>query len=137
MRLDVFAKQDYEKCYVVFSDNTTIWWLRFLKPGFRHCYLLLKMKNSGMWIELNPFSNQTAVFVYEYPIDFDFADYIKRSRKVILCPIEIRQAPLKCSPLSFFTCVEFVKRAIGIHDRFIHTPWQLYQKILKIVGKKS
>ena len=83
MRLDVFAKQDYEKCYVVFSDNTTIWWLRFLKPGFRHCYLLLKMKNSGMWIELNPFSNQTAVFVYDYPIDFDFADY---HAKIVIFP---------------------------------------------------
>lgn len=137
MRLDIFAPQSYDCCYVVFSDNTTLWWLRLLKPGFRHCYVLLKLKESGQWIELNPFSNQTAVFVYEYPKEFDFADYIRRSRKVIICPVDIKQAPLKCAPLSFFTCVEFVKRIIGMHDCFIHTPWQLYKKILKIVGKKS
>ena len=137
MRLDIFSPKTYDVCYVVFSDNTSLWWLKLLKPGFRHCYIILKIKNSGLWVELNPYSNQTAVFIYEYPKGFDFLDYIKRSRKVILCPIEIAQAPLKCSPLSFFTCVEFVKRVIGLHDCFIHTPWQLYKKILKIVGKSS
>ncbi len=137
MRLDVFAPKACEQCYVVFADNTTLWWLRLLKPGFRHCYVLLKLRGCGLWVELNPLSNQTAVFVYDYPENFDFADYIRRSRNVILCPIEIAQAPLKCAPLSFFTCVEFVKRVIGLHDCFIHTPWQLYKKILKIVGKSS
>lgn len=26
--------------YVVFQDETSLWWLRLLKPGFRHCYVL-------------------------------------------------------------------------------------------------
>ena len=65
MRLDIFSPKTYDVCYVVFSDNTSLWWLKLLKPGFRHCYIILKIKNSGLWVELNPYSNQTADFIYE------------------------------------------------------------------------
>lgn len=29
----------YPDALVVFSDNTDLWWLRWLKPGFRHCFI--------------------------------------------------------------------------------------------------
>lgn len=132
MRLDVFAGSHYSRCYVVFADNTSLWWLRLLKPGFRHCYVILKIYNTGRWLELNPLSNQFIASVYEYPPDFDFPHYLCRHQNVTVCRVRIVDAPLKCAPLSFFTCVEFVKRVIGLHDCFIHTPWQLYKKISKL-----
>lgn len=42
MRLDIFAAGVYSECYVVFADNTSLWWLKLLKPGFRHCYVILR-----------------------------------------------------------------------------------------------
>ncbi len=132
MRFDVFPSGVFAESYVVFADNTSLWWLRLLKPGFRHCYVLLRFFNSGRWLELNPLSNQFVASFYDYPRDFDFADYLRHHKGMTVCRVEIAEAPLKCAPLSFFTCVEFVKRAIGIHDCFVHTPWQLYKKILKL-----
>ena len=132
MRLDIFAAGVYSECYVVFADNTSLWWLKLLKPGFRHCYVILRLYKTGRWLELNPLSNQFLAAIYDYPPDFDFPGYIRTRRNVRLCRVEIAAAPPKCAPLSFFTCVEFVKRVIGLHDCFIHTPWQLYQKISKL-----
>ena len=132
MRLDIFAAGVYSECYVVFADNTSLWWLKLLKPGFRHGYVILRLYKTGRWLELNPLSNQFLAAIYDYPPDFDFPGYIRTRRNVRLCRVEIAAAPLKCAPLSFFTCVEFVKRVIGLHDCFIHTPWQLYQKISKL-----
>lgn len=94
------------------------------------CYL--RLYKTGRWLELNPLSNQFLAAIYDYPPDFDFPGYIRTRRNVRLCRVEIAAAPPKCAPLSFFTCVEFVKRVIGLHDCFIHTPWQLYQKISKL-----
>jgi len=31
----------------------------------------------------------------------------------------------------FFSCVEFIKRVLGIHSCFILTPWQLYKYLNK------
>jgi len=132
MKLDIFAAGVYSECYVIFTDNTDLWWLRWLKPGFRHCYVLLRLHNSGRWLELNPMSNQFFAAIYDYPRDFDYLAYLSHRRGITVCPAELVEAPYKCAPLSFFTCVEFVKRVIGLHDCFIHTPWQLYKKILKL-----
>ena len=116
MRFDVFPSGVFAESYVVFADNTSLWWLRLLKPGFRHCYVLLRFFNSGRWLELNPLSNQFVASFYDYPRDFDFADYLRHHKGMTVCRVEIAEAPLKCAPLSFFTCVEFVKRAFGMHD---------------------
>lgn len=132
MRLDLLTGNPYSQCYVVFADNTDLWWLRLLKPGFRHCYVILKICNTGRWVELNPLSNQFIASVYEYSPEFDFPQYLRNRLHLTVCPVKIAEAPLKCAPLSFFTCVEFVKRVIGVHDCFIHTPWQLFQKISKL-----
>jgi hypothetical protein len=39
----------------------------------------------------------------------------------------VRAAPLRVAPLRPLTCVEAVKRILGIHARSINTPWQLYR----------
>ena len=34
------------------------------------------------------------------------------------------------APLMVFTCVEAVKRVLGLHRRLVFTPWQLYRHLL-------
>ena len=38
--------------YVVFEDTDSIWWLKFLKKGFRHCYVLLTSRENNLMILL-------------------------------------------------------------------------------------
>ena len=33
--------QGFSEVYVAFEDTNCLWWLKFLKPGFRHCYVIL------------------------------------------------------------------------------------------------
>lgn len=126
----------FEEAYVVFVDNVSLWWLRFLKKGFRHCYVVLKLNRGTHWIELNPYSNQLILKEFYISEKSDELFILNEDKNIKICKVKIENAPLKCAPLGFFTCVEFIKRIIGIHNVMIITPYQLYKK-LKVVGKKS
>jgi hypothetical protein len=116
-----------QKAWVVFSGMTEISWLKLLKPGFRHCYVLI---NDGeRWVSIDPLSHMTEVSVHHHvPAEFDLPGWLRsRGNKVV-------QASLKrdlksAAPVMFFTCVEAVKRILGIHKRGIVTPWQLYRHL--------
>ena len=115
--------------YVVFEDTDSIWWLKFLKKGFRHCYVLLTSRENNLMILLNPRSNQTDIQLF-HNCDIDNAIRLFTSCKEhTILRVHMTQSPLKCAPIMFFTCVEFVKRILGIHDFAIITPYQLYKKI--------
>ena len=130
MRLSVEDRQSFGQAYVVFADETSLWWLRLLKPGFRHCYLLYLLEDNRTFLELNPLSNQFFVF-FRQTLDPQLYLQSLRCRGCRVCKVEIACAPLKCAPVNIFTCVEFVKRALGIHSFFTITPFQLYNKINK------
>ncbi|MDD4556771.1 MAG: hypothetical protein PHE89_05560 [Alphaproteobacteria bacterium] len=128
--------QEISEYYVVFIDETSLWWLRFLKKGFRHCYLLFQIDEGMTWVEANPMSNRFFFCTYSF---CEKVDYIAELKKQMNCEIilqKVENVGLKIAPLSFFSCVEFVKRSLGIHSFWTITPYQLYKK-LKIVGKKS
>ena len=128
--------RQFEKAYVVFTDNTDLWWLRLLKPGFRHCYLLLSGRGGRCWLELNPFSNQIEVSLCEFNDSQPEEILLGSYENCRIIPVSIKNAPRKCAPLGFFTCVEFVKRVVGIHNIRVITPYQLYKKLI-VVGKNS
>ena len=122
----------YAKGYVVFEDNTTLWWLKFLKKGFRHCYIIICLsKSKDIWLELNPMSNQVYIFEHESMLRLDYLNHIKKHKKSKILEVDFKQAPLKCAQLGIFTCVEFVKRIMGIHRVSIITPYQLYKFLIK------
>lgn len=113
--------------WVVFTSQVEIPWLRFLKPGFRHCYALI---NDGeRWISYDPLAHYTDVRVHHVPPEFDLPKWMaERGHKVLRAPVSrIRRE----APWMIFTCVEAVKRVIGLHNRWIVTPWQLYRHLAK------
>lgn len=129
MRIDWFSESYFSKVYVVFENNTTLWWLKFLKKDFRHCYVLIPNKTMDSWLEINPMSNQLFVKQYEFANNVNYARYQNLIYKKHVLEVDVLSAPIKCAPLGVFTCVEFVKRFLGIHSRFVVTPFQLYKKI--------
>ncbi len=122
--------------YVVFTNTTGLWWLRLLKSGFRHCYILQKMQKGHLWLEINPYSNQVMISLHRYEKSITIEEFLVGRGESLACAVKIKNAPQKCAPLGFFTCVEMVKRILGIHSASIITPYQLYKK-LKVVGKNS
>ena len=115
------------KAWVVFSGQADLKMLKILKPGFRHCAILL---NDGQrWISIDPLSNYTDITVHDVPLEFDLPLWMRdRGHEVVRADIAHKHVP---APINIYSCVEAVKRVLGIHKRFIITPWQLYRFLIK------
>ncbi len=114
--------------YVVFCGQTDLAWLRVLKPGFRHCFLAL---NDGRhWLTMDPLATCTELAVQPVPPAFDLAAWYRQQghRVVPAAIVHNRRRP---APWAVFSCVEAVKRALGIHDRWLLTPYQLYRHLCR------
>ena len=118
---------DHKKAWVLFSNNTDLPWLKLLKPGFRHCSVLL---NDGtQWITLDPMSHYTDIMVHNVPVNFNLPLWLEdRGYTVVETQLSRKRKP---APWMVFTCVEAVKRVLGLHSRFIVTPWQLHRHLTK------
>lgn len=114
-----------QKIWVVFTGKTDIVWLRFLKPGFRHCYALI---NDGQkWMSIDPLSSYTDIQIYHHIApDFNLPNWLNdQGYRVVQS--KINKPELKSMPPMIFTCVEAIKRILGVRNFKILTPWQLYQ----------
>ncbi len=117
-----------QKAWVAFSGQTDLPWLKILKPGFRHCFVLL---NDGQsWLTLDPLSNNIELAVHHHlPPDFDLPRWLEsQGLRIVETVIAKQPGP---APFMLFTCVEAVKRVLGLRGRFIFTPWQLYRRLVR------
>jgi hypothetical protein len=114
------------RAWAVFSGRTDLAWLRLLKPGFRHCFLAL---NDGRhWLTLDPLATFTELAVQPVPAEFDLAGWYRDQGLTVIEATVIR-GHARPAPLAPFSCVEAIKRALGIHDRWVITPFQLYRHL--------
>ncbi len=123
------------RVWVVFSGQADVPWLRLLKPGFRHCYIV--MRDNGQWISVDPMLHQMEVHVHaDLPPDFDMPGWLEaRGQRVVMAFID--GSHKRPAPWRPFTCVEAVKRILGLHARFILTPWQLYRYLTQPEQEKE
>lgn len=110
---------------VVFSGQADLPWLRLLRAGFRHCFVAL---NDGRhWVTLDPLSTRIEVTVQPVPPGFDLAGWYRAQGLTV---VETRaETPVRPAPFAPWTCVEAVKRTIGLRDRRVLTPWQLFRRL--------
>lgn len=119
-----YAPPLYARALLVFSGRTGISWLRWLKPGFRHCFVAV---DDGVeWLTIDPLLHRLEVRASGLPSQFDLAAEYRRMgltvAEVIPAPVPLRRAPL-----GVFTCVETAKRVLGMRARWVVTPWQLHR----------
>jgi len=111
---------------IVFSGETDIRWLRLLKRGFRHCFACVY--THGQWVFYDPLAHMTSLSVCtgmdSVDLEFWFRQQGYRVVRTTLQPVRQK----KCPP-ALFTCVEAVKRLLGIQDLFVLTPWQLFKRL--------
>lgn len=113
---------------VLFSGRVTIPWLRLLRPGFRHCFVLLR--SNGQWLYYDPMMHYTfAAVVGVYPI-LDLLRFFRDSgcRWRLVRPSLPEPQPQSWRP---YTCVEAVKRVLGLRQPWVLTPWQLYCRLAR------
>lgn len=113
---------------VVFSGAVSLAWLRMLRPGFRHCFALLRSK--GEWLYYDPMSHYTFTGVIgAYPVLPLLRVFRARGMHALL--VRPDRPPRVAQAWRFYTCVEAVKRVLGLQEPWVLTPWQLYRRLLR------
>ncbi|MEQ8667016.1 MAG: hypothetical protein RIC16_14950 [Rhodospirillales bacterium] len=115
-----------EPAVVVFSDRADLWWLRALPRGFRHCFVLLRGRDG--WVAVEALSN--GIIISELP-DETPERVAGAYRRVGCRAVVVRCRPrvARALPWAPFSCVESVKRLIGLRAPAVWTPRQLWRKI--------
>lgn len=124
----------YSRALVVFSGRAGVSWLRWLRPGFRHCFVAL---DDGIeWLTVDPLLHRLEVRASGLSSEFDLASEYRRMDLVVL---EVALAPvaLRAAPPGLFTCVETAKRLLGIRAWRILTPWQLYRFLSRAAAAQA
>lgn len=116
------------RALVVFRDQTEIRWLHGLRRGFRHCAVWVRA--GDFWVAQEALSHQT--FLGVWPAD-DGAGLVAalRASGHRVVRTRIAAAPRRIAPPLPFSCVESVKRVLGIQAWDVLTPWQLYRYLIR------
>ena len=138
------SESQSRRALVVFGGNPELAWLRILKRGYRHCFVVLeagpvdrqggRAKRSN-WIVYNPLSHYTEITLVA---GLQFATIAGHYRDAGCRVVETQQCqpPHKPVPWRPYTCVEAVKRVLGLHARWVFTPWQLSEILKKTLNEK-
>lgn len=118
----------YRRALVIFVGDTEIKWLRFLKKGHRHCFTIIEGQNG--WAVYNPLSHYTEIKLYPDLREDELARFYQGIGYTVV-KTWVQEPARKLAPIAPFTCVEAVKRAIGVQARMVATPWQLRRYLEK------
>ena len=124
-----------EEVLVVFVDHAACPWLRPLRHGFRHCFAALRQ--DGRWLLVDPLKRRLEVRLLPPADGFDLAAlYVTQGHRVLRRdpppqgeagrPPPRRGAGPLLRPL---TCVETIKRLVGVECAWTLTPWQLFRRL--------
>ena len=121
----------YDKAIIGFGGQPTLWFMRFFKKGFYHC--ILALGNEEEWIVIDPLQHFTDLIMIKQG---NIRNFFKKHgyRFVEIQTSEPKDIRLRVMP---YTCVETVKRFVGIEKACIFTPYQLFCYLNKKIGKKS
>lgn len=109
---------------VVYSDNSDLVLLRPLKRGFRHCFVMVSV--GSLWVMVDPLSHRTLLAVTDLRglCDHLIALHHTGRRCQVAMTTPYPERKILVQP---FTCVEAVKRILGISAINVLTPFQLYK----------
>ncbi len=116
------------RAWVAFCGGSELWWLRFLTPGFRHCFVLLD--DGRHWLVLDPLAPFTDIAALDRDGAPDLPDWY-RGLGMTVVEAPVRRGLSRPAPWGPFTCVEAVKRVLGLHAPFVLTPRQLHRRLTR------
>ena len=121
----------YKYAIVAFGGRPTLWWMHFLKKGFYHC--MVALGDGKEWVIVDSLLHFTDVIIVK---EGDVRLFFKnRGYRIVEIDIaEPKKIQLRVMP---YTCVEVVKRLIGVEKHGILTPYGLFCYLNEKIGKKS
>lgn len=122
---------------VAFADADRPRWLRCLAKGFRHCFALVAV--SGRWIVIDPMSHWTEVGPLAGGDGAGPDDVVRalEARGLVAVACAIAEPERRGAGLAPYTCVEAVKRILGIRAPRVVTPRQLFRFLDQSRNKKK
>lgn len=111
------------RALVAFVGRTRLGWLGWLRPGFRHCFVVLEA--DGGCIVCDPLADRTLIGSLTGASLVAVQRYCWQQGYTVL-EVAIEEHAGGASLLRPFTCVEFVKRVLCLWAPAVHTPWQLF-----------
>lgn len=121
MNISISEGYRYPFAYVAFGGTKSHWWMNFLKKGFYHCALVLG--NGREWVLIDPLVQITDLIVLKKAPVLDILKQ-KGYQLIQTTPCTPKSTRILFRPL---TCVETVKRFLGINQPKIWTPYQLFK----------
>lgn len=121
-----------KEAWVGFRNNSGLSWLGLLRPGFRHCFVALRWTDG--WVVYDPLAHHTRLDVVAG--GYELLDYFCEQGCLML-PVALAEPERRALPWRPFTCVEAVKRVLGLCCPGVVTPWQLYKHIVNCHKKIS
>lgn len=119
-----------DRAVVVFAEETRLPKLRRLKPGFRHCFAYMAQPEG--WIGIDPLSHRIEIRGFPgWDAQADLAAHLRGLGQCALT-VPVLQPPRRLAPPLPFSCVETVKRLVGLHSWSARTPWELFLELRKI-----
>jgi len=100
--------------------------VRLLRPGFRH--VLVALAGPGHWVVINPLSHRATVDIVPGDDGQALAAWFRAQGHTVV-ETTTRRPPRREAPWAPLTCVEVVKRLLGLHARWVLTPYALYQAL--------
>ncbi len=123
---DIGIVNSFSDFYIGFSGKTDLFFLKILKSGFRHCFLFCG--DAYQTFVLDPLSN--SIDISFIPLGVEVVRDIFENDGMIVLKVLKKTSKLKIS-VGIFTCVEMVKRVLGISNILVFTPFRLYKFLQK------
>lgn len=115
---------------VVFEHRTAAWPLLMLRPGYRHCFCLVR--DDTLWSLCDPLKTRIALRAVSGLSEADLLRLFETQGATVLrgCVApEARDRRVRLRPM---TCVEVVKRILNLDLPWVLTPYQLYRSLLRL-----
>jgi hypothetical protein len=109
---------------VVFVDHTECAWLRTLKRGFRHCFVVIR--DESCWLICDSLKDRIKLSLLHLPRSFDLAGFYADQGHHVLVGQTAEDLPRDWLTFAPLTCVSVAKRVLGIRAAWVLTPWQLF-----------
>ena len=118
---------------VVFTDQADVWWLRRLRPGFRHCFAVVR-DPAGEWLACDWLKGRLVFRVYGPGERVELIDrLVRRGHRVAEVP---RRARGGCALVRPMTCVEVTKQAVGLGGWRPLTPYGLWCRLGRVGARR-
>lgn len=115
---------DQTKILIVFVGQSDCPCLRWLKQGFKHCFVALQ--TTDRWIICDSLKNRMDFSIIDLTPNFNLSEFYSHRGYTVIAGYGSAQKPSSSIVPEILTCVTVVKRIIGLRSFWTFTPWQLF-----------